>query len=156
MRRKISIFIIAAAIATTALWFALSANKETGYYGLPAVSCINPALRLVQDFSLTIKININGADYPLAPDIGHDPGKCLRVIRTDDASGKVIVQSNDNNQYVLRDFFEVWRKKFLKTEVLGYFTDGGRKINVSVNGQPVPTYENTPLTPGRLIEIDYR
>ena len=155
MKRWLIIVPLAAVVAA-ALWIYGAAERQAGYYGLPVVACIDPTLPVRQNFSLKIQINISGKDVPLAPGIGHDPGKCLRAIHTNDSSGTVFIVSNDSDRpYTLMDFFNVWHERFSSTELLGHFTTATHSLQVFVDGVPVKTFADTLLKANQTILIRY-
>jgi hypothetical protein len=136
------------AIVAASAWLYIRSVTQPGYYGLPVVACIDPTEPILQNFSFNLQITMAGKNVPLSPAIGHDPGDCLRVIHTDDASGKVFVQSNFATKiYTLGEFFNVWHK---------VLTPGGQKVQVYVNGSLVTTAENTPLTASTTISVIYQ
>lgn len=141
----IVLFVAAGAVAFS---FYRNAITQSGYYGLPAVSCVDPTEPILQDFSFNLQITMAGKNVPLDPAIGHDPGDCLRVIHTNDMSGKVFVQSNfAAKTYTLGEFFNVWHKTLVP---------GGKTVRVLVDGTPVATAENTPLVASTTIDVVYK
>ncbi len=154
--KKLIIFLAFLAVIVLANWLYLKSQTSDQYLGIPAVPCQDYTKPVLQNFSLNIKISINGNPAPLAPSIGHDYGDCLRAIYTNDSSGTVYVKANTSQQYTLGDFFDVWRMIFNRTEVLNHNTSGGQHIEVTVDGQPVQTYENTVLKPNETINIVYQ
>ncbi len=156
MNKKVLILIPLVAAIIAGYWFWKQSQTAPGYYGLPVVACIDTTEPIVQNFSFRLKISINGQDVPLDSNIGHDPGQCLRSIHTNDSSGVVLVQSNNQNIYTLKDFFNVWHKNFTSAELMGYVSGNGHKISVSVNGASVNTTEQTPIHANDSIEVVYR
>lgn len=154
--KKIFLLAIVAALAAAAIWLYQTAQNQAGYYGLPAVACFDSTLPISQNFSVTIRLVANGKNIPLDANIGHDPGRCLRVIHTNDASGVVRVKSNDRQQYTLADFFNVWHKQFSAQEFMGYVVADGHRVAVAVNGVPVSTLEQTPLLAGETLTVIYQ
>ena len=140
--------VVIVAIVAAAAWLYIESVTQPGYYGLPVVACVDPTEPILQNFSFNLQITMAGKNVPLSGTIGHDPGDCLRVIHTDDASGMVFVQSNFATKiYTLGEFFNVWHK---------VLTPGGQTVQVFVNGNPVTTAENTPLTASTTISAVYR
>lgn len=126
------------------------------YSGLSTVGCIDSSKKILQNYTFNLKITIDRKNYPPDRNIGHDYGNCLREIYTADASGKVIVKSNTQIAYVLKDFFNTWKKTFNKNQIFGRIADSGHKIKVTLNGVPVSTYEDTPLFPDSTITVSYQ
>ena len=136
------------AIVAVAAWLYIESVTQPGYYGLPVVACIDPTEPILQNFSFNLQITMAGENVPLSGAIGHDPGDCLRAIHTDDASGVVFVQSNYATKiYTLGEFFNVWHK---------VLAPGGQTVRIFVNGNPVTTAENTPLTASTTISVIYQ
>ncbi len=154
--KKLLTFLALLAIIVGANWLYLRSRTSDAYLGIPAVPCQDYTKPVLQDFTLTINININNNRVPLSPSIGHDYGNCLRSIYTDDASGTVHIRANTSRPYTLGDFFDVWHTIFNKSAVLNHTTSQGQQITVTVNGQPVQTYENTELKPNQTINIFYQ
>ncbi len=140
--------VVVLAIVAAAAWLYIKSITQPGYYGLPVVACIDPTEPILQNFSFKLQITMVGKNMPLSGTIGHDPGDCLRVIHTDDASGVVFVQSNYAAKiYTLGEFFNVWHR---------VLTPGGQTVHVFVNGSSVTTAENTPLTASTTISVVYQ
>lgn len=156
MNKKIWIIVIFLLILSASYWIWRQARINPGYYGLPAVACVDPTRPLIQNFTFNIKITIDGKNFPIDSAIGHDPGKCLRAIHTEDSSGKVLITSNNTITYTLQDFFNVWHKNFTPSELMGYLAVNGRKISVYVNRKAVSTANQTPVRPNDFIEIVYQ
>ncbi|HZZ99516.1 MAG TPA: hypothetical protein VFK07_02280 [Candidatus Paceibacterota bacterium] len=154
--RKSVLLIVIIVIGGVASCLYTTAQNQAGYYGLPVVACVDYTLPMTQKYHLTINITADGKNVPLDTNIGHDPGNCLRVIHTDDASGIVKITANDSDQYTLGDFFNVWHKQFSAQEFMGYIIGTGHHLSVAVNGRMVSTLEDTPLHPNETISIVYR
>lgn len=153
--RKLYILLPFAAILLSSFWLSLQADKGSEYYGLPVVPCIARDMALQQDFQVTLQIVIDGERQIIPDNIGHDRGRCLREIHTDDSSGKIFVQSTTQRQYTLDEFFKTWKYTFDSEKILGKQADAEHHITVTVDGTQVTTYENTPLKPGQLLVITY-
>ncbi len=133
-----------------------NAETQSSFLGLPTVPCFNPTESVTQNYTFHISISIDGSNYPLAGDIGHDPGNCLRVVHTEDASGLVYVQTNDHVTYTLQNFFQAWRKTFTVTQFDSYEAGNGHTLSVYLNGESEADIVNTPLLPNSTIEVVYR
>lgn len=128
---------------------------QNSYLGLPTAACIDDTKPIKESFTFNLKIKINGHNYPLDGSIGHDYGNCLRSIYTSDTSGTVFIRSNNTNIYTLGNFFQVWRKAFNQNQLFNHQVAFGHNLQVSVNGQNVKTFENTQITSGAQIVINY-
>lgn len=102
-----------------------------------------------------LKIFINGAETPLPPNIGIKPG-CMNSIHTHDGGGVIHVESPVEKQFTLGDFFAVWQEDFSRTKILDAEVTEKTELVVTVNGEPVDTYENTVLRDKDKIVITYQ
>ena len=156
MNKKWFLLIPFALLVAAAFWIDRDADRQTVYLGLPPTPCIDPTRPLAQDFDFTLRLTIDGQSRPLDPAIGHDYGRCLHVLHTEDRSGTVHVQANDARTYTLGDFFDTWHWPFSADLLLGRPLESGHAIIVRVNGVRVATYGKTPLRQGEVIEIEER
>ena len=97
-------------------------------------------------------------------------GNCNRPLHTHDASGTIHVETDENRDYVLGDFFLIWGKIFNSSGVfpsnqplpsyldrcvsgtllyhshpvlmINYSTKGNSRISMTVNGTPQPLMQN--------------
>ena len=132
------------------------AQSQSTYQGLPTVACLDYTKPVVENFSFTINIKINGQNYPLGENIGHDSGNCLHDIFTNDPSGRVFIHSNDKETFTLGQFFDVWRETFSQKQIFGYQAINGGQIQVFVDGKAIDTYRDTVLLPNEVINIIYK
>lgn len=156
MKKIIISFFIILCIIYTSLKLYTDALHNAQYVGLPTVPCQDYTLPIKQNYSLTIKIMINTTPYLLEKNIGHDFGKCLHNIYTNDTTGKIYVKANDNNTYTLGQFFDVWHSTFTPNQILGYQTDSTHHLKVFINKENVKDYRNTPLLSNSIIEVIYQ
>ena len=154
--KKIFIFTGLIIVAALSVFLYDKAATQSNYEGLPTVPCLDYTKPVVQDFSLTLKITINGNVYPINPNIGHDFGNCLHDIFVNDSSGKVYVKANDMEGFTLGQFFDVWHETFSQNQIFGYQADSSHTIKVTVNGKTLVTYRDTPLKANEVIEIIYQ
>jgi hypothetical protein len=124
----------------------------------PMVMHIHPILSLYIDGKpVTIPANI-GIDANLykthkldaygmkMPDMPSMP--VMYPTHTHDTSGKIHVESNEERDYTLGDFLEVWGMDF-----------GGKTVKMTVDGTAVPTntdYRSHVFNDGEQIELDVR
>lgn len=155
MQKVIASLFILLCIGLLSVKLYTEALHSSDYVGLPTVPCQDYTLPIKQNYSLTIKIMIINKPYPLTPTIGHDFGKCLHDIYTNDRSGKVFVRTNDTNTYTLGQFFDVWHVTFNKNQIFGYETDQTHHVEVFVNGHHVADYRSASLLPNEIIEVTY-
>ncbi|MDY6771045.1 MAG: hypothetical protein SV186_03755 [Candidatus Nanohaloarchaea archaeon] len=134
--------------------YTASENRRM-YHGLPTVPCLNPAREVQQDYTLRISVSIDGERYPIPSDVGHAPGNCLREVYTNSSGGVVHVTSVSNTTYTLGQFFDVWHRHFTRDQLFGHVVSAGHTLTVSVDGERVDTYRETPLRPGSRIHVEY-
>jgi len=154
-KKKFIIFIPFFIIFFTAVWMNAHAQEQSVYQGLPSAPCMDPTKPIVQQYAVSIALYNGFKEERLSPTIGHDPGNCLRVLSTNDTSGRVFVRTNDTKQFTLNDFFEVWHKNFLFPSFKDQTFSSAPTIIVSVNGKRVKTQGDTPLKQGETISVSY-
>jgi hypothetical protein len=101
-----------------------------------------------------LKIFINGVQQEIPTNIGIDSG-CMHPLHTHDKNGEIHVESPQKRDFILGDFFTVWKKSFSKDKVLDYKADDTHVIRETVNGVEVQDYENTILYDKDQIVIYY-
>lgn len=154
--KKLFILPLLLSIGIFAWYLYQQALLQATYNGLPTVPCIDTTLPITQSYTFYLKITISGKDYPLDKSIGHDYGKCLHDIYVNDTSGTVYVKTNGNEHFTLKNFFDVWHTTFNAHQIFGYQTGQGHSLSVLMNGQPVTTFEKTPILPNSDISIIYQ
>lgn len=155
MSKKMLLGILFLLILFTAGFLYKQSLSESIYLGIPTVPCQDYTQPIRQQFTFSLSIHINGQPYPLDANIGHDFGKCLHALYTNDTSGKVYVAANDTNTYTLGQFFDVWRKTFNDAQIMQYPLTTKDTVEIFVNGQKVTTGRSTPLLPNEKIELIY-
>ncbi len=101
-----------------------------------------------------LRIIVNGNEQLVPADIGVR-STCMNALHTHDMVGTIHVESPEQRDFTLGDFFAVWEQPFSKDKLLSYVADENRHIRVTVNGKEVDTYENTLLKDGDQIVISY-
>lgn len=101
-----------------------------------------------------LEIMINGQAQEIPANIGVIAG-CMNPLHTHDATGKIHVESPEERDFTLGDFFAVWNKTFTKEQILDEKADETHIIKETVNGNEVQDYENTILRDGDRIVIYY-
>jgi hypothetical protein len=156
MARYKQLIIIPVIICLVIAWWLYGLTlHQSSFNGIPDVPCIDPTKPFLQEYSVYINIQDQTNNLKLDTNIGHDPGNCLKVIHTNDASGIVFIQSNDNYPYTLGNFFQVWHKNFSTQQFLSHNLDQGH-LDIMVNGQQVESTPDIPLIQNSKIEITYR
>lgn len=101
-----------------------------------------------------LKIIINGVSQIISANIGIQP-TCMTSIHTHDSSGVIHIEAPVQKDFVLGDFFTVWKKSFDKEHILDKTVDQNSTLTITVNGNLVDTYENTVLHDKDQIIITY-
>lgn len=101
-----------------------------------------------------LAIVVNGATTTIPANIGITLN-CEHPLHTHDASGTIHVESPEQRNFTLSDFFAVWGEPFGKTQIFGYEADAGHEITMTVDGKPSADYENLVLKDGQQIVIKY-
>ena len=101
-----------------------------------------------------LTIVINGKKQVIPENIGIVKD-CMHPIHTHDTSGVIHVESPEQRDFTLADFFAVWDMTFNKNQILDAKVDATHTIVETVNGQVVQDYENTLLRDKDQIVITY-
>jgi hypothetical protein len=102
-----------------------------------------------------LRITVNGAEQTIPANAGITLG-CMHPIHTHDTSGIIHVESPEQRDFTLGDFFAVWDKAFSKDEVLGYHADATHEIKITVDGAPSDAYENLVFLDKQEVLIEYK
>ncbi len=153
-------------ITTTAL---LAGNLDFPYPCLGSESLflhIHPYLQIViDDKNVTIPGAI-GIENPV-PEGVYNHGEaysggansCFEPVHTHDSSGLIHIESPDDQNYTLGDFFHIWAQTysyalingakhpivFNSTDILGYTTNSTYSLVLLVDGKPSAAYDNLVL-----------
>jgi hypothetical protein len=104
--------------------------------------------------SVYLSISVKGTELTIPSDIGKEDN-VLRPLHTDDNSGKITMESKCPRDFVLGDFFKIWKKNFNGTCILDYCNNGTRMVKMLVNGEENNNFENLVLVDGQKINIIY-
>ncbi len=102
----------------------------------------------------TIAISINGVAQTIPTNVGIKPG-CMFALHTHENTGRIHVESPEKRDFTLGDFFAIWEKPFSSTQLFDQIVDDAHVVRVTVDGEPVDTFENTILKDTARIEISY-
>lgn len=102
-----------------------------------------------------ISIIINGINETIPANLGIS-SLGMTSIHTHDSSGVIHIESPVKKDFVLADFFAVWKKEFSKNQLLNQKIKNPSNITVTVNDKLVNTYENTVMNDLDKIVIEYR
>lgn len=92
----------------------------------------------------TLRIFIDGKEFFLPANIGITD-TCMHSLHTHSDMPVVHVEAPVAKDFTLGDFFTVWDKPFSQTILMDRTVTDAEKIEVTVNGEKVDTYENTIL-----------
>ena len=86
-----------------------------------------------------LDIFINGKPYIVPSQIGIIPDKCIYWIHTHDDTGIIHIESPENRNFTLGQFFNIWNKKFNNTQIFDNVVDGNKNnaLSVYVKGEKV-------------------
>ena len=154
------LFIISIAVVGLLIWGSVAYNKSTieNYTAKTsrevALAC---TLDMYTKFHIhpVLKIVIDGQSQVIPANIGIR-NACMNAIHTHDATGLLHVEAPVKKDFTLGDFFAVWQKEFNKDQILDSKVDKTHTITLTVNDQPVDTFENTILVDKDNIVIEYK
>ena len=101
-----------------------------------------------------LRIVVNGAEQSVPANVGITLD-CMHPLHTHDATGEIHVESPEQRDFTLGDFFAVWGKTFGKDEILSYHADQDHRITMTVAGAENEEYENLILQDKQDIVIEY-
>jgi hypothetical protein len=102
-----------------------------------------------------LQIIINGKNEIIPVNVGIT-ADCMHLIHTHDASGEIHIESTEQRDFTLGDFFAVWGKPFSSAQILDYKAGVNHEVLMTVDGKPSTEYENLILQDGQKIVIEYR
>ena len=99
----------------------------------------------------SLTITINGASFPFPPAPGTVDNGCLQPIHTHDATGVLHIETDQNRDYTLGDWFLLWghwennptRAIFNSTQIFDHKApvSGPHTLTMTVNGNPDTTFD---------------
>ncbi len=97
-----------------------------------------------------LTISINGANFALPPSPGTFDNGCQQPIHTHDSTGTLHVETDQNRDYTLGDWFLLWghwannptTSIFNSTQIFDHKVDGTHHLNMTVNGNPDTSFQN--------------
>jgi hypothetical protein len=88
-----------------------------------------------------IDIFINGNPYQVPSKIGIIPNQCIYWLHTHDDTGIIHIESPEEEDFTLGEFFDVWRQKFDNNQIfenkIGKDGSKNNALDVYVNGNRV-------------------
>lgn len=101
-----------------------------------------------------LEIVVNGAKQPIPKNIGVLPS-CMNPLHTHEEDGTLHVESPEQRDFTLADFFAVWNKSFTREQIFDHKVDAEHIIRITVNSEPSEMYENLVLRDKDNIVISY-
>jgi hypothetical protein len=107
-----------------------------------------------------LDIFISGKEFAIPSDIGIIPNKCIYWLHTHDDTGVIYIESPENRNFTLGEFFDIWRQKFSNSQIFDNTVgeNGNNTLNVYVNGKNVTAgndYRQIPINVHDEIAIIY-
>ncbi len=81
---------------------------------------------------------------------------CMNPLHTHDETGEIHVESPDQRDFTLGDFFAVWDKTFDRNQIFDYKADADHEIVMTVNDNVSQEYEKLVLKDKQQIVIEYK
>lgn len=103
-----------------------------------------------------LRIVIDGADVPVAPNIGVDPATgAMSAVHTHDGDGTIHIEADTEGEvFTLGQLFLQWGVKLTARQIGGVRVDPGSKVEVTSNGDAVSGDPmNVPLAPEQEIVL---
>jgi hypothetical protein len=147
-QRAIISIVIAIALVALIVGAVIALTPKAYRVALPDYlsHCVNG--NLVYHSHPNVTITINGANVPLANNSFNS--SCSQPLHTHDASGVIHVETDENRDYTLHDWFLLWGffvndpnfTIFNSTQIFTYKVDATHHLNMTVNGAIDPKLEN--------------
>lgn len=101
-------------------------------------------------------IMVNKKQVKVPENIGIDiESRCIHPLHTHDEAGIIHVESPQQKDFTLSDFFAVWNETFNKNQILDEKIDSNHGLKFYVNGQESNQFENTILHDHQDLFVDY-
>lgn len=109
---------------------------------------------LAVDFTFNLQLNINGQPQAIPANYGQsESGKY--IFNSASANGDIRVQSPEDTNYTLGDFFVLWGGQFSPQCLLNHCSSEPGMLKMTVNNQPNDKYHNYIIQPNDRIAITY-
>ena len=102
-----------------------------------------------------LTITVNGMQEKISANTGISLG-CMHPIHTHDETGTIHIESPEQRDFTLSDFFAVWGKTFTSDQILDYKADATHEIVMTVNSSTNMEYGNLVLQDKQEIVIEYK
>ena len=86
-----------------------------------------------------LDIFINGSAYTIPSDVGRIPDQCIYWIHTHDKKGIIHIESPENRNFTLGEFFDIWGQNFSNSQIFDNTVErsDNSALSVYVNGDKV-------------------
>ena len=149
---------VSVGILTTMAPHTLLASGSSSSLGIDNIKC-----EVIEHLNFHIHahldIFINGKPYIVPSQIGIIPNKCLYWMHTHDDTGVIHIESPENRNFTLGQFFDIWNEKFNNTQIFDNIVSNSKNntLSVYVNGNKASSvdYRDIKLTSHDEIAIVY-
>jgi hypothetical protein len=107
-----------------------------------------------------LDIFISGKEFAIPSDIGIIPNKCIYWLHTHDDTGVIHIESPEDRNFTLGEFFYIWGQNFTNSQIFDNTVgeSSNNTLNVYVNGKNVKAgnnYRQIPINAHDEIAIIY-
>jgi hypothetical protein len=153
-----AIFVGVGILLTTMAPHTLLASTSSSSLGIDNIKC-EVIEHLTFHIHAHLDIFINGKPYIVPSQIGIVPNKCLYWMHTHDDTGVIHIESPENRNFTLGQFFDIWNEKFNNTQIFDNIVSNSKNntLSVYVNGNKASSvdYRDIKLTSHDEIAIVY-
>ena len=153
-----AIFVGIGILLTTMAPHTLLASGSSSSLGIDNIRC-EVLEHLTFHIHAHLDIFINGKPYIVPSQIGIIPNKCLYWMHTHDDTGVIHIESPENRNFTLGQFFDIWNEKFNNTQIFDNIVSNNTNntLSVYVNGNKASSvdYRDIKLTSHDEIAIVY-
>lgn len=125
---------------------AVTLNSSLQAFSSPSASTNAPVINdiscdTMEHFRMHIHghldIFINGEAYPIPSNIGIIPNQCIYWLHTHDDTGVIHIESPEERNFTLGEFFDIWGEKFSNSQIFDNIVEENynKTLTVHVNGK---------------------
>ena len=121
--------------------------------------CLDSHSEVVEHYHVTLSIIIDGSNVEIPADTGIQDEFCpdgMRGIHTHDSTGKLHIETPDQENGTIGAFFAIWNQTFNQNQILDNQANSEFEIIMEVNGQQNNEYQHYLMHDGDQIEIRYQ
>jgi len=88
-----------------------------------------------------LDIFINGSAFTIPSDVGRIPDHCIYWVHTHDQKGIIHIESPENRNFTLGEFFDIWGQNFSNNQIFDNIVEESDNniLSVYVNGKKIST-----------------